>query len=63
MRYVSCTRIEAMIQLDELAAGWLHFGDRARWAEAENALDEVRAGYGEVTAGHTVYRIQEAQAS
>ncbi len=60
---VSCTRAEADRKLMGLCAGWMHFDRPDRAREVMTALEALRKGAGEVTAMHTIYRIQEAQAS
>lgn len=63
MRIVSCTRTEAGWQLLNLVDGWQHLGNERRAAEAWRAFLAVRAGAPVVTAGHTQFRIREADAA
>ncbi len=53
------TRAEVEQQLDGLVEGWGHKGDEPRKAEAEQALEELRAGASIVTAGHTEFTVRD----
>lgn len=63
MRNVSRTRAEAETDLVNQRDGWAHQEDWPRWGEAVAGLLQLDAGVTTVVAGHTTYRIQEAQAS